>query len=77
MLETFIRPRPEGTEGCHWDGNSQNVCLMNLRWDTPEANRLDSRRQRWERKRRAWDQLQELALERIRTGWFGEGAQAG
>jgi hypothetical protein len=41
VLEAFVGPRPSGMEGCHFDGHSRNNRLMNLRWDTPEANRQD------------------------------------
>jgi hypothetical protein len=41
VLETFIGPRPEGMQCCHWDDNAANDNLTNLRWDTYEANRQD------------------------------------
>lgn len=63
VLETYIGPRPPGQECCHWDGKGWNPTLMNLRWDSAEANRQDARRHRRERKRRLWDQLQWRALE--------------
>lgn len=41
ILLAFVGPRPEGMEGCHCDGDSQNNRISNLRWDTPKANRAD------------------------------------
>ncbi len=41
VLEAFVGPRPEGKECCHWDGNSFNNCLSNLRWDTHVENMRD------------------------------------
>ncbi|UOE45960.1 NUMOD4 motif-containing HNH endonuclease [Agromyces larvae] len=43
VLEAFVGPAPEGTEGCHNDGNPANNRLENLRWDTPSANHRDKR----------------------------------
>jgi hypothetical protein len=48
VLETFIGPRPDDMEACHWDGVKVNVKLDNLRWDTRSANRHDARRHRAE-----------------------------
>lgn len=42
VLEAFVGPAPEGTEGCHFDGNPLNNNLSNLRWDTHASNYLDS-----------------------------------
>ena len=42
VLEAFVGPRPEGMEGCHNDGNTQNNKLENLRWDTRKNNHADS-----------------------------------
>jgi hypothetical protein len=42
VLETFVGPRPEGMEGCHFpDRDRSNNRLENLRWDTRAANTLD------------------------------------
>lgn len=41
VIETFIGPRPEGMECCHYDGNPANNCVENLRWDTRTANQRD------------------------------------
>ena len=41
VLESFIGPRPEGMEACHWDGDASNNCLNNLRWDTHVENEHD------------------------------------
>ena len=43
VLEAFYGPRPKGLESCHWDDDSSNNHLSNLRWDTRLANRFDSR----------------------------------
>lgn len=47
VLETFVGPRPDGMECCHWkpapDGGYDNR-LMNLRWDTRSANAYDRER---------------------------------
>lgn len=42
ILEAFIGPAPQGTEGCHNDGHVLNNRLSNLRWDTRSANNLDA-----------------------------------
>lgn len=44
VLEAFVRPCPEGMEGCHWNGNGHDNRLENLRWDTKKANAEDDRR---------------------------------
>ena len=43
VLRAFVGPAPEGMEGCHNDGNAQNNCVENLRWDTRQANKADMR----------------------------------
>lgn len=42
VLEAFEGPRPEGMQGCHNDGDSQNNDLINLRWGTPSSNIMDT-----------------------------------
>lgn len=44
VLEAFVGPRPEGTEGCHFDGDATNNQIDNLRWDTHLANEADKAR---------------------------------
>lgn len=44
ILETFVGPRPEGMEACHFDGDRANNRLANLRWDTPAGNAADKGR---------------------------------
>lgn len=41
VLEAFVGECPNGMEGCHNDGNSQNNNISNLRWDTHSNNILD------------------------------------
>lgn len=41
VLEAFIGPRPEGTEGCHANDIPDDNRADNLRWDTPKANVRD------------------------------------
>jgi len=41
VLESFRGPRPEGSQGCHNDGNKDNNNLDNLRWGTPKENGED------------------------------------
>lgn len=43
-LESFVGPAPEGTEGCHNDGNPANNKIANLRWDTHAENMRDQAR---------------------------------
>ena len=43
VLEAFYGPRPNGMESCHWDDDSANNHLSNLRWDTHRANIFDAR----------------------------------
>jgi len=42
VLEAFIGPAPEGTEGCHNNGDPTDNRLANLRWDTHAENVRDS-----------------------------------
>ena len=44
VAETFLGPRPEGTEVCHNDGDRTNSHLDNLRYGTPSENELDKLR---------------------------------
>lgn len=44
VLEAFVGSCPEGHEGCHNDGNPANNSLLNLRWDTRQANCADTAR---------------------------------
>lgn len=44
VLEAFAGPRPDGMEGCHYDGNSLNNSISNLRWDTHLENNRDRKR---------------------------------
>ena len=44
VAETFIGPRPEGTEVCHNDGDRTNSHLDNLRYGTRSENELDKLR---------------------------------
>lgn len=41
VLETFVGPRPEGSECCHGAGGPADNRLANLRWDTSSANNFD------------------------------------
>jgi len=41
VLEAFVGPRPNGTECCHYNDNSLDNRLENLRWDTSAGNGLD------------------------------------
>lgn len=43
VLEAFVGPCPDGTVGCHNDGDTTNNSVGNLRWDTPGANNRDKR----------------------------------
>lgn len=67
VLEAFIGPRPEGFEACHYDGDKQNNRLMNLRWDTPAANRDDRRRLAWAVRSAAVEERNRLRRERLRA----------
>ena len=44
VLEAFIGPRPDGMEACHYDGDSLNNDISNLRWDTHFNNNQDRKR---------------------------------
>lgn len=44
VMAAFVRPRPDGLEVCHWDGNPANNALSNLRYDTPQGNAQDRKR---------------------------------
>jgi hypothetical protein len=45
VLEAFVGPCPLGMEACHSpDNNRTNNCLSNLRWDTRQSNRLDTKK---------------------------------
>lgn len=41
VLETFVGPRPEGTECCHGPGGKLDNRLENLRWGTKVENYAD------------------------------------
>lgn len=41
VLESFVGPRPEDHEGCHFDGDKTNNRLDNVRWGTREDNCAD------------------------------------
>lgn len=41
VLHAFIGPAPDGHEGCHNNGDSEDNRLDNLRWDTKKANQAD------------------------------------
>lgn len=42
VLETFVRPCPEGKECRHLDGNPENNNLENLHWGTKSENTKDA-----------------------------------
>jgi hypothetical protein len=44
VLTAFVGPCPIGMEGCHWDGDTSNNHLDNLRWDYHENNEKDKLR---------------------------------
>ena len=44
ILFAFVGMCPEGMEACHNDGNHQNNCVNNLRWDTHVNNEKDKKR---------------------------------
>ena len=45
VLETFVGPKPDGMECCHYpDSNKENNNLNNLRWDTHSENAKDKYR---------------------------------
>lgn len=41
VLEAFVGPRPEGCWGLHWDDDSSNNALKNLRWGEYKENYVD------------------------------------
>ncbi|MCP4535809.1 MAG: hypothetical protein GY832_01520 [Chloroflexi bacterium] len=41
VLTAFVGPRPAGKEACHGNGCRTDNRLVNLRWDSPAANRAD------------------------------------
>jgi len=44
VLEAFKGRCPEGMQSCHNDGNPSNNLVENLRYDTPKANKEDTRK---------------------------------
>lgn len=44
VLLAFVGPRPNGYEGCHFDGDPSNNRLSNLRWDSRSENQKDRAR---------------------------------
>lgn len=44
VLKLFVGPCPDGMEACHWDGNTANNAVSNLRWDTHVGNHRDQKR---------------------------------
>lgn len=42
VLEAFVGPRPEGMEGLHGNGKSEDNRLKNLRWGTRSENLIDN-----------------------------------
>lgn len=42
VMLSFVGPRPENMECCHFDGNPLNNRLDNLRWGTSKDNKADS-----------------------------------
>ena len=44
VLEAFVGCRPDGMEACHYDGDSLNNRIDNLRWDTHYNNNMDRKR---------------------------------
>lgn len=46
VLETYIGPRPQGCEACHYDDVPTNNVLFNLRWDDRAGNESDRQRNR-------------------------------
>lgn len=41
VLAAFVGPCPDGTEGCHWDGDPSNNHISNLYWGTKSQNTYD------------------------------------
>ncbi len=46
VMISFVGPKPEGLEVCHYDDDGTNNRLSNLRYDTHQANGLDRYRNR-------------------------------
>ena len=46
VLETFVGPCPAGYEALHCNGEREDNRLVNLRWDTHEANMKDRKKPR-------------------------------
>lgn len=44
VAAAFIGPKPDGMQTCHNDGNPENNCPENLRYDTPAGNQADRRK---------------------------------
>lgn len=44
VLSAFVGQCPDGMQACHYDDNCTNNRLVNLRWDTLEANLADQAR---------------------------------
>lgn len=44
VLEAFVGPRPARMQACHFDGDTRNNALSNLRWDTSAGNHNDKKR---------------------------------
>ncbi len=42
VLESFVGPRPPNCEACHQNGKRADNRIENLRWDTTQANHVDS-----------------------------------
>jgi hypothetical protein len=68
VLNAFVGPRPEGMECCHYDGDSTNNNLSNLRWDTHSANMQDQIRHGTTTcgTRNAWSKLTDSQVIEIR-----------
>lgn len=74
VLEAFVGPRPDGCEGCHFNGNAAENNVANLRWDTRVGNMADAKRHgtlaRGERHGRSklWEQDVRAIRERAASG---------